>query len=814
MERGNVGKHGAFGALLRKFRAEANITQEELAERSGLSPKAIAALEQGTRRSPRPSTVEWLAEALKLDVSRKEAFVAAARGLPDHHSSTHSNAWPGVNDSNDLLRSVPTDVLVVHETGPTTPHGSPGIELVALERRIRASLNGGGPADIPPPSQMPRAIADFKGRQAETRDLCVWLSREDGGPVAIVTGPGGAGKTALALEVARRLRPAFPDGQLYVDLEGVGERPLRPATALARLLRGMGLDGAAIPLGLADRAAAYRSRLTGRRVLVMLDNAAGETQVRPLLPGGDGPATIVTSRSVMSGLESAHAVTLGMLGPAEARDLLSAVVGAQRVAAEPDAAAAIVDGCGRLPLAVRIAGARVARRHGQSLAAFAARLADERRRLDELRAGDLAVRASLAASYRALDAGARTAFRLLSVCDVPDFAPWLAAAMLDVDRTAAEDLLEQLADAHLLEPGEGRYRFHELVRLLARELLEAEDEPATRLAALHRAMGAALTLAAGAHAAISPGNAAHVVRGSAPRWPADDGVGRDPIEWFESERAVLVAVVEQACREGPPDLAWELAGTITTFCGIRGHWQDWRSTQEQAVERARRDGSVEGEAQAEELLGVYHLWLSEWDAALPHFVRTLALARRTGSRRLEAAALYGTGVLAGRAGDMTGARDQLGQALAHYRAVGDGHGQACVLLGLGIAELAAGQIRDAHAAMTEALAGFSEQGERDWFPITLLSLSDCHRAAGRSDEAGACLTRCLAIFDALGSRSFAARARYRLASLKAAAGNLAEAESLLTRCAEVSAQLGLAEAEARAHRKLAAVRASAAAASG
>jgi len=302
----------------------------------------------------------------------------------------------------------------------------------------------------------------------------------------------GVGKTALAVRAAHRLRPRFPDGQLHVHLGGSGRQARPPAEVLASLLQALGEAPAAVPDGIEERAWRYRALLADRRVLVVLDDAAAEAQVRLLLPGGAGCAALVTSRATLAGLEAAHQLTLDVLDPDEAVGLLAKVVGPGRVAAEPVAAEAIARRCGYLPLAVRVAGAKLTARPHWRLARMAERLGDETRRLDELRAGDLEVRASFAASLRGQGAATRRAFRLLGLLPAGDVTSCAVAALLDLPVPDAEELLERLVEAHLLEvagqetSGRTRYRLHDLLRAYARERLLAETTAADRQVLLDR----------------------------------------------------------------------------------------------------------------------------------------------------------------------------------------------------------------------------------------------------------------------------------------------------------------------------------------
>ncbi|MCK2215382.1 NB-ARC domain-containing protein [Actinomadura sp. ATCC 31491] len=331
--------------------------------------------------------------------------------------------------------------------------------------------------------------------RAQVRELARHLlaGAERGVGVAVLSGPGGVGKSALAVLAAHRLRQAFPDGQLYVDLHGLDPRPADPADVLGRFLRALGVDPAAVPPGVEQRAEMYRGLLAGRRVAVVLDGAAGEAQVEPLLPGTPGCAVVATSRLRLVGLPGARLWELGLLSPADALDLLRRVAGHQRVECEPEPSAALAGLCGGLPLALRIAATRLAARPHWPVGHLAARLADPRSRLDALSHGTADVRATLAAGYRLLDGTARRLFRLLGLVGPAPFPASVAAALLEVDVPAAHDVLAALVDVCLLDvtapdgPDGAGFGMHELTWVYARERAEAEEPPAARAAALARA---------------------------------------------------------------------------------------------------------------------------------------------------------------------------------------------------------------------------------------------------------------------------------------------------------------------------------------
>jgi DNA-binding SARP family transcriptional activator len=462
----------------------------------------------------------------------------------------------------------------------------PGPELARLHQAVLRhdpELQPSGPSAPEaergrPPAQLPADLADFTGREDDLARLDRLADSDRGGAAMVISaieGMGGIGKSALAIHAAHRLAPRFPDGQLYVNLQGAtaGLAPLEPLEVLGRFLRALGVAGGQVPGEVAEAAAMFRSVVAGRRLLVVLDNAADVAQVAPLLPGVPTCGVLVTSRRVLASLDGAVHLHLDVLAPEEATALLGRLAGAERVAAEPEAAASVARLCGFLPLALRIAGARLAARPGWSLRVLADRLGDERERLAELELAERGVRASLAVSYEALrssgdatDRAAADAFGLLGVPDGPDFGVPVVARLLDRDEPASEALLERLVDAQLLETASpGRYRMHDLMRLYARELAARHSPEADRTAALTRALAFFIATGWQILALLRPGHwrLARVDD----RWTTGGlafGDESAAVAWLEAERTNLVAAIKQSASvEGAPSESWYPCGDAT-----------------------------------------------------------------------------------------------------------------------------------------------------------------------------------------------------------------------------------------------------------
>jgi tetratricopeptide (TPR) repeat protein len=694
------------------------------------------------------------------------------------------------------------------------------------------------------PSQLPASIADFTGRAVLLDRLGRRLaSARQSATATLITigGPAGIGKTALAVHAAHQARSLFPDGQLFAHLHGAEGRQVDPADVLVDFLRGLGVDGGAIPAGLDARASLYRSRLADGRVLVLLDDAASEAQVRPLLPGGAATAVVVTSRAALAALAPTETLRLAELPSHDAIELLDRIAGSDRSAAEPDAAQDIVRLCGCLPLAVRIAGAKLAARPTLPLSTLAARLGDERHRLDELASGDLAVRASLALSYQALEAPVQRAFRLLGLLDVTEFPGWIVAALLDVPLRTGEVLVERLVDAQLAQfvradqTGRCRYRLHDLVRVYARDRLDAEEPLHQRRSALRRALCSYLELAEAALDTLPELSPRISPRPQPTRWrysPADPMMvtGTDVLAWFSTEHANLVSAVTTAARDDVPTLAVDLANLLILPCWVSGRFDDWQRTATVAHQVAVRQGDALGEAWALWNLGT--LWTDQ--ARTDEAVACLHAARRRhaglGHRSGEAWSLSALGdahLYQGQLDKATGCLQQaqlifeeiaedhglgyvlrslgnvfvlqgkpseavgvLQRCLAIFRSTEDRLGQSCALQMLGRASMQQGRSDRAIACYEESLALCDQMGDRTGRAYVLRSLGDAYREQGRLTDAEACLSTLVPAFRDLGIRRGVAETLHSLGGVHRAQGRNGQATTCLTECAELFHELG------------------------
>jgi tetratricopeptide (TPR) repeat protein len=537
---------------------------------------------------------------------------------------------------------------------------------------------GAGSRTVPTPRELPAEASWFVGRTAEAarvRRVLGSAGVERRRPVVVLLyGPGGVGKSALAARVGHEVAGAFADGQVYVDLCGStpGMRPLSAADVLGRLLRSLGVDPREIPSEVADAAALLRSVAAGRRLLVVLDNAADAEQVVPVLPASGSCAVLVTSRHPLPVLDVDDRLRLQGLPEADSVRLLAGLAGDREV--EPEAAQAIVAATGGLPLAVRVAGGRLAARPDLSAAEYAERLADDSRRLDELALDRLDVRSCIRVAYDALTGGdavarrAALAFRTLGVLHVPDVAPGVVAAMLDErDVALAEAALDRLVAVQLLEPVPGgRYRLHDLVRLVATELATEHDSQPDRDDIFARALAYYLGGMKHAEDVFSPGRM--LAWGDPPPLPnlaIPSFEGPDSARmWVESELAATAAAFEQACARGAvaPPLAW-MGGTVWNNLDRRCEWRTAQRLSLTLLKHAERNEDSRATGFACLLLGRCEVIVGEPTIARTHFQRALQLMKDIGDGKGEALVRLALGYLAEMQGKYVASLEHYGEAL-------------------------------------------------------------------------------------------------------------------------------------------------------
>ncbi|CAL9552551.1 AfsR/SARP family transcriptional regulator [Streptomyces sp. enrichment culture] len=634
------------------------------------------------------------------------------------------------------------------------------------------------------PAQLPATVPDFTGRAAFVRELSDVLSAASGGSatgrvmaVSALAGIGGVGKTTLAVHVAHQARAAFPDGQLYVDLQGAGARPAEPETVLGSFLRALGTADSAIPDSLEERAALYRSVLDGRRVLVLLDNARDAAQVRPLLPGTDGCAALVTARVRMVDLAGAHLVDLDVMSPEEALALFTKIVGEERVASEREAALDVVGACGFLPLAIRIAASRLAARRTWTVSVLAAKLADERRRLDELQAGDQAVEATFELGYGQLEPAQARAFRLLGLADGPDISLAAAAAVLDLPAEDAEDLLESLVDTSLLESAApGRYRFHDLVRLYARACAERdENPPSERGAALSRLLDFYLATAAGVYAIERPGD--RLVEDLEPtHYPGlrfEDG--SKALDWLYSEAAALLSSVRQARNSDrlrpAVDLLWAAKDLIES--GANSH--QYEATARAMCEATRTAGDARAEGRARTTLTNVLLVYGRIQQAEEEARLAMELAASAADATAVSWVANDRGLICLHQGRHAVGKAFFEQAIRGHRAADNRLGEAVTLANLSRAYLALGDVSQAVDIARQSLAAHSQLGRPMRRASAHFALGLALAKAGRHAEALGQFADAQGIFDAHRQRLWVGNTHFRIAEVHLAAAQFAPA---------------------------------------
>ncbi|WP_447008296.1 AfsR/SARP family transcriptional regulator [Saccharothrix isguenensis] len=828
--RGLVGEH----PLREESRA---LLMRALAE-SGRQADALEVYRDGRRR---------LLDELGIEPGRHLRDLHTAILDGSLTAATPTAADPAATTPATAAHAVRTPASPAHPTPAHPTQTRPAVQ--APERPVARTL--------------PPDIGDFTGRGEELAAvLALGNTPPDEratAPVVVVSGAGGTGKSALAVHAAHRLAQRYPDGQLFADLRGFGAE-LSPLTALARFLTALGVPAAELPATLDERIALYRQRLAGRRLIVVLDNARSEQQVRPLLPGDPGCLVLLTSRSRLAGLGGASAVELEVFDSTSAVEMLGKIIGRDRVAAAPDAAERIAVLCAGVPLALRAAGAKLLARPHWPLKSLAARLADERRRLDELTVGDLAIRSCLSLNYAELDELRRRAFHLLCLLDLPDFGWWIAAPLLEVDLAEAEDIVEHLVDLRLLDVagvdaiGRVRYRFHDLVQLYGAEQAAEHETPDTVAAAVARSLTAWVALVeAGARRLPRVALGLRIVPTDRAETHPDliAEVEEEPLGWLRAETSAVVRAVERAHELGVDRAATLLVSSLLSSAfAIRNEFDGWQRTHEVALTLARQGDDRRAETVVLAGLGQLHYEKDDFTAALTHFEQALdhadaleddtaravclvgigtvhrelgrvtlardtlttaaGLGARLGDDSVVAAADYGLGSLHRDHGDLNDAADRFRDAAQRYAAANDPRGEALAVRGLSLCHRALGEYRQAaelSARATTALRSIGDElgatyARQAWAKASL-RLPEPTGPAERTDLA-ATLTDCLAVCERSRDRFGVALVTRTLGELHLARGDLDTARDHLTAALDLWTELDLRVWRARTLRDLAA----------
>lgn len=741
----------------------------------------------------------------------------------------------------------------------TTELGAePGPELRALHQSILTddpALNPPGERrSAPEPlahNDLPGDIPDFAGRESELDRLLATIPAAGTTTAVVISaidGMAGIGKTTLAVHAAHRLAARYPDAQLFIDLRGHhdGLPAVEPVDALDTLLRALGVPGERIPASLDERARLWRAELTGRRALVVLDNAAGAAQVRPLLPGGAGCLVLVTSRGRLPDLDTAATISLDVLAPKAAAALFAAVVGDARTgesATESTTVTDVLRRCGFLPLAIRIAGARLRSRPAWTVAHLAAKLADEQARLAELAVGQRSVAAAFTLSYSQLEPTRQRLFRRLGLVPGTSFDAYVAAALAECAPADAERVLEDLVDVHLLRQSEfGRYHFHDLLGAYARTAADRIDDAADRNAAIGRLLDYYLATAHRAAVALDPnGHHAAITLGRPPTHGPDVTGYPAALSWLDGERANLAAAAGLAHERGRHRHAWQLPYTLWRYYRLRGDIDQWIRTHQIALVAARKDGAGEadvhraighaywaagefhtaldhqnsalrryreigdrwGEGSALNNIGNSYLHLSRYDEALACYRASIECRRAVGDRQGEGNALGNIGVIHTHLGRFDEALRHHNQAIELYRAIGDRRDEANALNNVGDVLTRIGTADEALRYQRQALALYRQAGDRWGEAVACNGIASAHRELGEYDSALERHAEALARIREIGQRQTECEILTALGRTQLAAGRPADAHDTYARALDLATDINDRYLAGNAHRGMA-----------
>jgi tetratricopeptide (TPR) repeat protein len=773
----DLGGLAAELGLLRRRAAsgmrKAQVSLQDLARRVDLPRSTVHAHVTG-KTLPSPDVLDKIVIALGADEPEQRAW---------------ADAWHRVYDRIERQRRAARAGKKLGWAGPR-PDGSP---------------TGAAPV----PRQLPPDVAGFTARARELAALDELLgsARAEGRvAIGVISGPAGVGKTTLAVHWAYQVAGQFPDGQLYVNLQGFdpSKSPVAPGEAVRGFLDALGVARQTLPPGLAEQTALYRSMLSGRRVLVLLDNARDVEQVRPLLPGSPGSLVLVTSRHLFGGLvavEGAHPLVLGLLSARDARELLTRRLGEARLATEPAAVGDIVTACARLPLALGIVAGRAATHPHFPLRAVAAELRDSRARLDAL-AGDL--RAVFSCSYDALTPGAARLFRLIGLHPGPDVSAPAAASLAGAGLAQVRPLLAELAHANLIsEHVPGRYVSHDLLRAYAAELAAGVDPSHLRRAATHRMLDHYLHTACAADRLVDPTQDPITPIPPLPGTTVEAFSGRDQaLGWFTAEHAVLLAAVDHAASAGYERHAWQLAWTLLIYLDWRGFWHDQVGVQRAGLAAAERLADLPAQARSHRNLGRACTQLLCFPDAGVHFRQALDLYRRAGDRAGQAHIHLALGLWASRQGRRVEAIEYERQALELFRTEGCPSPEAHVLNNLGWSYALRGDYQQALARCQQALSLHEQLGNLDGQACAWDSIGYARHHLGDHRAAVMCYQRALDLFQEMGNRYQEADTLRRLADTHQAVGDAETARAAREQALTILDDLGHPDAE-RVRAKLA-----------
>jgi DNA-binding SARP family transcriptional activator len=679
-----------------------------------------------------------------------------------------------------------------------------------VDRASRAGTKITGPASPVPDlggsrRQLPGDTRTFVGRTRQLEELIASANPDPASPDAtravtyVIDGMAGIGKSALAIHTAHRLRDRFPDGQLFLDMHGhtTGLAPLSADEALDWLLRCLNVPAKLIPGDLGQRAALYRDRLAGTRTLLILDNAFSTAQVRPLLPGTSGCMVLITSRKRLAGLDDAYSITLESLSVADAGALLHDVAGQGRIPMRHSATDELAALCGRMPLALRIAAARLRHHRALRIEDLVNRLRDENTRLDQLHDGDRNLAAVFDSSYAALPEAEQRMLRGAGLIPGPDFDTYTAANLTGADLGTAERLLDSLADHNLLtQHAVGRYRFHDLVRVYARSL-SAGDSDDEHFAVLDRLLDYYQYTARACDRYL----ARRIRPGAAPADPAPTAVPdiRDragALAWLRSERACLLAAVSVSIAHGNNTRAVSLTAALAGFLDQDGSWREATALHQTAVTAAHELGDRFGEADALLSLGRAYEAAGDYPAATARCELALAIYRELGDQQGEANALHVQGHLLQLTNDYPAGAARQEHALVAYRKLGDKLGEANSLWELGRLRLMTADAVTAADLASSALALYRQLGNRLGEANTLWDLARARRLAGSSSDAADLVADALVIYQELDYRIGEAGACLELARARLMIGDLDGAATLLERALILFRRIGNRHGEA------------------